>query len=227
MMVRTGLVLLSFAGIGLPQGRAQLEYNGGYVQTHREDAAEAPRMAAPSPTARSLVNMPLSYFPDNDLSYPSYYLPRTSGLRSYYYAGEFEPARLSAEPRLPFRLSLTSLPWNEVGFKDYDYPQETSRDLSRNYSLTSTLLPQASPVEKSKAAVLIAHLPEHAAFWVQGTRTRSTGQTRYFQSPPLLPDRKYNYLVRVAWLENGQWVSQTRSLLVQAGAVQAIYLRSK
>ncbi len=228
MMLRTGLVLLSFAGIGLPQGRAQLEYNGGYVQTHREDAGESPRLAATLPTAPSLVNPPLSFFPDNDFSYPSYYSPGSSAFRSYYYAaGGAGRTLLSSEQLLPFRVSPTSLPWNLVGFKDYGDAQEMRGDSSRRYFLATTRLPQASPAEAAEAALLIAHLPEHAFFWVQGTRTRSTGRTRYFQSPPLTPNRKYNYQVRVAWLENGQWASQTRNLLVQAGAIQAIYLRSK
>jgi uncharacterized protein (TIGR03000 family) len=75
-------------------------------------------------------------------------------------------------------------------------------------------------------AGLIARLPEHAAFWVEGTRTRSIGRTRFFQSPPLVPGRKYNYRVTAAWIEDGSWVSQTRVVSVQAGLIQAIYLRS-
>ena len=62
-------------------------------------------------------------------------------------------------------------------------------------------------------------------FWVEGIRTRSTGRTRYFQSPPLLPGRKYNYRIRAAWIEDGHWVSQTRMVPVEAGTIQAIYLR--
>lgn len=76
-------------------------------------------------------------------------------------------------------------------------------------------------------AILIAHLPEHAALWVEGTRTRSRGRTRYFQSPPLQPGRKYNYKLRVVWIEDGHWVGQTREVPVQAGIIEAIYIRSR
>jgi len=86
-------------------------------------------------------------------------------------------------------------------------------------------LRQASPGERP-FAVLIAHLPDRAVFWVEETRTRSTGRTRYFQSPPLRSDRKYTYRVRAAWIEDGRWVSQARLVNVEAGLIQTIYLRS-
>jgi uncharacterized protein (TIGR03000 family) len=76
-------------------------------------------------------------------------------------------------------------------------------------------------------AVLIAQLPEEAVLWVEGRRTTSAGWMRYFRSPPLRPGRKYSYLVRVAWIEDGCWVSQTRKLPVRAGRIQAVYLRPR
>lgn len=228
---RIALALLSFAGVGLPNGQAQLEYNGGFVQTHREDGGQAPRLAAAQRGARSALNTPPSYFPDQDFYYPWYYSPRASGLRlssSYYYAAEPSGRTLLApERKLPQSVAAASLPWNRVGFRDYDERREMSRESSRKFSLTTIPLPQAAPAERPEVVVLIAHLPEHALFWVQGTPTRSTGRARYFQSPPLLPGRKYNYRVRAAWIENGRWVSQTREIPVQAGLIQAIYLQAK
>jgi uncharacterized protein (TIGR03000 family) len=151
------LVLLSVLGTDLPKCRGQLEFNGGYVQTHREDHGEVPRLADLQRSARSRVNLSPSYSPDSDLYYRSFYPPI-----------------------------------------------------------------QPTPAEALETAVLIAHLPENAVLWVEGTRTRSTGRTRYFLSPPLTPGRKYRYRVRVAWIEHGQWVSQTQIVPVQAGAIQMI-----
>jgi uncharacterized protein (TIGR03000 family) len=210
------LVLLSSIGVDLPPCRAQLEFNGGYVQTHREDHGQVLHLAATQRNARSPAHTPSSYFPDRDFYYPSYYA-----------SGELGSSLSSPARRQPFSIFSALLPWSLVGFQDYDEIQAINRESTRSYSLAATLLPRSAPAEGPAVAVLIAHLPEHALFWVEGTQTRSTGRTRYFQSPPLLPGRQYNYRVRAAWIENGQWVSQTRQIIVQAGRTQAIYLQGK
>jgi uncharacterized protein (TIGR03000 family) len=220
-------MLLIWIGVDLPHCRAQLEFNGGYVQTHREDHGEVPHLAASQRSARSPAHTPSSYFPDRDFYYPSYYLATASAIRSYYAGGEFGNSLSLAARRQPFGIPPASLPWNLMGFQDYDEIQAMNRESTRSYSLAAMLLPQAVPAQGPAAAVLIAHLPEHALFWVEGIQTRSTGRTRYFQSPPLLRGRQYSYRVRAAWIENGQWVSQTRQILVQAGRIQAIYLQAK
>jgi uncharacterized protein (TIGR03000 family) len=220
MTVGAALVLLSLAGTG----RAQLEYNGGWVQTHRADRGDGLHLAAPPRSVRFPTSTPPSFFPDHDFYYPFYYPALTALSRSS--AGE-----AAGRPALPpvdlvrFGVSAAALPWNQIGFKEYDEPLETMGSTFRKYDLATNSLSQASLTARSSSAVLIAHLPEHAAFWVEGTRTRSEGRTRYFQSPPLRPDRKYNYRVRAAWIENGRWTIQTRMVPVQAGTVQAVYLR--
>lgn len=208
------LVLLGLTQVALLESHAQMRYNGGFVLTHRQPAVFAPESTTPKTTPA----MPPSYFPDNDFSY------------SLYDAGG-EPGRLSSsQAEMPsLGVSADSFPWNQPGFVDYNEPPLAPRDASisepRKYSLEVTTLPPEALAARSETAVLIAHLPEQAAFWVEGTRTRSTGRTRYFQSPPLLPSRKYAYRVRALWFENGQWVSQTRRIPVEAGQIQAIYLR--
>jgi len=118
-----------------------------------------------------------------------------------------------------------------VGFKGYEdspeVPQDSSFFSPRKYSLEATSLPPERSAAKSEFAVLIAHLPEHAQFWVEGRLTRVGAQTRYFRSPPLLPNKKYSYTVRTAWIEDGRWVSQTQKVPVRAGLTQAIYLQSR
>jgi uncharacterized protein (TIGR03000 family) len=185
------LVLLSLLGTDLPQCRAQLEFNGGYVQTHREDHGEVPRLADIQRGPRSPVNRPPSYSPDLDL----YYQP-LFGFRSYYYTGG--RVRRSSE-------------------------QLAAADSSR----AATLPFQTIAAERPETAVLIVHVPENAVLWVEGTRTRSTGRTRFFLSPPLTPGQKYRYRVRAAWIEHGQWVNQTQNVPVQAGAIQTIDLPSR
>jgi uncharacterized protein (TIGR03000 family) len=207
------VVLLGLVVAGLPECRAQASYSGGLRVRHQSPPAiPAAQPQAPQPV---IPKTPLSYFPDNDFANAS-----------YYPGGEPQP---QASPAVQL-LSLVApwdLPWNQPGFEDYNVPPQIPRDSSlgqpKRYSLQATPLSAAPAVERPETAGLIAHLPEHAVFWVEGTRTRSIGRTRYFQSPP---GRKYNYRVSVAWIEDGSWVSQTRVVPVQAGLIQAIYLRT-
>jgi uncharacterized protein (TIGR03000 family) len=209
------LILLALAGAGLPESHAQMRYNGGYITTHRHPEKFSSQPAAPQPPAPKL---PPSYFPDNDFGYPS----------SYAEEGAVRPPSPLAIA-LPYGVSAAAFPWNQAGFEDYNEPprvlQDSSLSTPKKYSLEVTTLPQAAPAAQPETAALIAHLPEDAVFWVEGTRTRSTGRTRYFQSPPLQLGHKYSYTVRVVWIEDSQWVSQTRMVPVRAGLIQAIYLR--
>jgi uncharacterized protein (TIGR03000 family) len=212
----SSLVLLGLAMTGLPESRAQMHYSGGFTPT-RHPRQQITPSSPPQTTTPAAPKTPRDYFPDSDLSYPSYYSAE-------------EPKRPLAPPAplLPYSIAPSSLPWNQAGFEDYNESPQLPRDASvgeaKKYSLVATSLPPPA-TERSLTAVLIAHLPSHAVFWVEGIRTRSTGRTRYFQSPPLLPGRKYNYRIRAAWIEDGHWVSQTRMVPVEAGTIQAIYLR--
>ncbi len=206
------LVLLGLTA-SLPDGRAQMTYKGGLVPTRRE-RENPPRQQTAVPAVPPTI---ASFFPDNDFTYPSYYPGE----------GTQRPLPSSANLAL-YRIAPSILPWNRVGFEDYNEPLWIPRDSSlgqaKKYLLTATPL-SLSPSAETPLAMFIAHLPEQAVLWAEGTRTRSTGRTRCFQSPPLLPGRQYNYQMSVAWIEDGRWVSQTRIVPVQAGLIQAIYLR--
>jgi uncharacterized protein (TIGR03000 family) len=60
-------------------------------------------------------------------------------------------------------------------------------------------------------------VPADAEIWVNGVKTRQTGETRYFFSPPLTPGKKYSYQMRLRWTKDGKPVEQTQRILVQAG----------
>lgn len=230
-MAGGALVLLGLALAGLPESRAQYwAFRKVIPPRNRENAAPQPSF----PTTPS-------YFPDNDFYYPSYSsttpsVTRSSSAtatltRSYYFGGDYVPPASPPEGELPFGVSAGTLPWNQGGFEDYKDSPEVPRDAShftpRKYSLKATPLPQRLPAEREEAARLIARLPEHALLWVEGKQTRLTGPTRYFESPPLRAGEKYSYTVRVDWIEDGRWVSQTEKIPVRAGLVQAIYLRPR
>ncbi len=214
--VLTGFMLLSgLAVVGLPESYAQMHYSAGLWPSHRRPPENPRTQPSDTPTA---PQVPPSYSPDNDAAYPSYYrgsaprrpLPPLSGVG-------------------PYSVLATDLPWNRADFVDYNeallIPRDSTVQKPRKYVLAVTPLPPASEADGVENAGLIAHLPEHAVLWVEGTQTRSRGRTRYFLSPPLLPGCMYNYRIAVAWIEGGHWVSQTRMVPVQAGLIQGIYLR--
>lgn len=62
------------------------------------------------------------------------------------------------------------------------------------------------------------YLPAKAEVWVNGVKTKQTGEARYFYSPPLTPSRKYVYQMRVRWMKDGKPIEKTQRLLVRAGA---------
>jgi uncharacterized protein (TIGR03000 family) len=213
------LLLLALPGFGLPESRAQMRYNGGFTPSRRDrQDQDSSRTTAPKAKTPPAPKMPRDYFPDSDFGYSSSGPSRETG----------DPSR-SSTVRSFYGISIADLPWNQAGFKDYDepprLPSDTSLGKPKKYAVEVSAMSPASPVGPPETAMLFAHLPETAVFWVEGRPTSSTGRTRYFRSPPLQAGRKYKYTVRVAWIEDGQWVSQTRTIPVQAGLVQAIYLQ--
>lgn len=123
------------------------------------------------------------------------------------------------------------VPWAQPGFQGY---QETSKPAQpapaevtaapQKYTITVTPLPHKVQGEDPNIAVLMAHLPEHAAMWFNGQPTKSTGVVRYFESPSLTPGKRYVYTVRIVWHENGKWVHKTEKVPVRAGEMHCIYL---
>lgn len=60
-------------------------------------------------------------------------------------------------------------------------------------------------------------VPENAEIWVNGVKTKQTGESRYFFSPPLTPGKKYSYKVRFRWTKDGKPVEDTQNILIRAG----------
>jgi uncharacterized protein (TIGR03000 family) len=117
-----------------------------------------------------------------------------------------------------------------VSFENRDEPTAAPGNAAvgaaEKYSLEVSRLPQRVSAEEADVAVLVAHLPEDVALWVEGVLTRAKGQTRYFESPPLSPGKNFRYAVKAVWREDGRWVSQTREVVVRAGEVHRVYLRA-
>ncbi len=91
----------------------------------------------------------------------------------------------------------------------YIPPFLTSRDLA---------FPPRERTDTSNKAHIWLRVPENAEIWVNGVKTKQTGEARYFFSPPLVPGKKYSYQMRVRWTKDGKPVEETQNILVQAGA---------
>lgn len=78
------------------------------------------------------------------------------------------------------------------------------------------------PAGKRTGADTKAHIwlrvPTNAEVWVDGVKTKQSGATRYFFSPPLTPGRQYSYSLRIRWKKDGKPVEETQRVLVHSGA---------
>jgi uncharacterized protein (TIGR03000 family) len=125
----------------------------------------------------------------------------------------------------------SSFPWNSPGYRGYSEPSYTIQPIYRSapmvqpekYEVYVNALPMQNTVDPN-AVTLVAHVPDNAQVWLDDAATTSRGTLRTYQSPPLPPGKGYSYTVRVAWVENGKLVSQTRHFPVKAGDVQCVYL---
>lgn len=78
-------------------------------------------------------------------------------------------------------------------------------------------LPRTQQGGDDNTAHIWLHVPENADVWVAGIKTKQTGETRYYYSPPLPPGKKYSYQMRVRWIKDGKPVETTQQIIVQAG----------
>jgi uncharacterized protein (TIGR03000 family) len=90
----------------------------------------------------------------------------------------------------------------------YVPPFLTARDIA---------LPKRQPAEANNKAHIWLRVPSDAEVWVDGFKTKQTGESRYFFSPPLSPGKKYAYQMRIRWTKDGKPTEETQRLLVQAG----------
>jgi uncharacterized protein (TIGR03000 family) len=125
----------------------------------------------------------------------------------------------------------SSFPWNSPGFQGYSEPSYALQPIygaapmaqPEKYEVYVNAMAMENTVDPN-AVTLVAHVPDNAQVWVEDDATTSRGALRTYQSPPLTPGKSYFYTVRVAWVENGKVVSQSRHVPVKAGDVECVYL---
>jgi uncharacterized protein (TIGR03000 family) len=75
--------------------------------------------------------------------------------------------------------------------------------------------PAAAPADNT-AHLRIRVPAEQAEVWLNDVRTKQTGAFQQYQVPAMTPGQTYSYEVRARWLENGQSVERSRTVLVHA-----------
>jgi uncharacterized protein (TIGR03000 family) len=123
-------------------------------------------------------------------------------------------------------------PGQPKGYNDYHetarptqpFPAEITA-IPTKYTISTISVPQKVGEVDADRVVLMAHVPEDARVWIGGDPTTSTGTERFYKSPRMTPDGEYHYAVRVAWAEDGHWVSKETIIPVTAGQMQCFFIR--
>ena len=79
-------------------------------------------------------------------------------------------------------------------------------------------IPRDGKPPSDRMAHLTVLVPEGAELWFNGTKVEGEGTVRKFHTPPLEPDRRYSYEVRLHYRKDGQEVTETHKVRVSAGA---------
>jgi uncharacterized protein (TIGR03000 family) len=87
-------------------------------------------------------------------------------------------------------------------------PFLTARDIA---------LPKRNAPDPDNKAHIWLRVPADAEVWVGDVKTKQSGDSRYFFSPPLTPGKKYAYEMRIRWMKDGKPVEEKQRILVQAG----------
>jgi uncharacterized protein (TIGR03000 family) len=82
----------------------------------------------------------------------------------------------------------------------------------------------AQPVIPANAATIEVTLPSDATLTVDGAATTSTSSVRTFVSPSLTPGKTFSYTMQAKYQYNGQPVTVSKKVIVEAGKTSRINL---
>lgn len=123
------------------------------------------------------------------------------------------------------------LPWETPNYQGYNEPVRPTQPAPaavtaapQKYNLLVSQVPSEAVAVEPDRIQLMAHVPEDAQVWIEDAQTTSTGVERTYKSPPLTPGKTYTYAIRVAWSEEGRWVSKDAVAHVKPGECHCFYL---
>jgi len=133
-----------------------------------------------------------------------------SGYRSYY-GGYYYPYY----DTYPY---AASTPAYDMGYSS-SYPEDT-RSYDDDYAgVTPPPISYANAdVAPASTALITVKVPAGAEVWFDGTKMKTTGLVREYESPALTPDSQYTYEIQARWNENGHEMRQTQQINIAAGS---------
>lgn len=126
-------------------------------------------------------------------------------------------------------------PWNVNPNAGYNEPPNRPRTPEpgqpplppRKYQVHTYTLMEKTAGDEANSVEVVAHMPEDADIWFEGTHLPRRDVTmREFISPPLKPGVNYVYDIRVNWAEEGHRAEQALKVRVQAGDIVCLDLRA-
>jgi uncharacterized protein (TIGR03000 family) len=102
----------------------------------------------------------------------------------------------------------------------YSYPNYTyqyAAPLTYGANTNSGYYGSLPPATNGTAHIQIL-VPADAKIWIENQLMTETGSARDYVSPVLTPGQEFVYHIRATWMQNGQPVTQTRNVDVQAGS---------
>jgi uncharacterized protein (TIGR03000 family) len=124
-----------------------------------------------------------------------YYTPYASYYTPYYYPETWTPN---------YMYPVTAV--TPAAYQSY-YPSDSVVPASNTTNTATVTLTVPSPT---------------AEVWFGDHKTSQTGTTRQFVTPPLTPGQTFTYDIRATWMDNGQPVTQTRQVRVEAGKASMV-----
>jgi len=127
--------------------------------------------------------------------------------------------------------------WRSGGYPYYGYSSYYQPGYVYDYSTPTYVYPDDSGVvtrgagsyapANDNSAMLHVRVPGNAQVWVEGEATRQSGPERDFVSPPLQPDKTYQYEIRARWMQDGKPVVRTKTVTVHANETKNVDFRSE
>jgi uncharacterized protein (TIGR03000 family) len=137
--------------------------------------------------------------------------PGAAGSTTYPYWGtapqSFAPSRVT--------VPVSGLSPYTISNVARSLPTQTSVGLGIGGGLVLPFMAVTDAILDNKAHIWL-RVPKSAEIWVNGVKTKQTGELRHFFSPPLTLGGKYSYQIRLRWMKDGKPVEETHRILVRA-----------
>ena len=125
---------------------------------------------------------------------------------------------LGHHPSLWFGLGYYSYPTYRYYDYGYSYGYPRSYTYSGSVYASRPASVREGAVARANTARIEVLLPDpEGEVWFEGRKTRSTGTTRAFRTPPLEPGKAYTFKITAAWPHDGKLVTDERIIDLTAG----------